>query len=305
MTTIEARARRSIATGAACFLLLAGACTRSLEQRGSGETRFLSVCSMECGSDLSCLGGLCTRACADSDACSGLGGDATCEALPTGASAGDIDRACDRLCTRDRDCNALGEAFACRDGRCRAPVASDSGVPAPDVVSEGGMGDPDGAPRTADATAGEIDSALGVAAATPGEVDGASALCGVSEDGTEPIADMEALTSHLVGRWLWCSGVRLFSREDVSGIRIDADQTWRFLLPGPDGGFVEGAGFDNAGTWSVTDIPGNSGATRFQVNLDSTGIGGIGAFPYFATAPAKMRLSTMVGVCDYASLDAR
>jgi hypothetical protein len=142
-------------------------------------------------------------------------------------------------------------------------------------------------------------------AATPGEVDAASALCGLSEGDVEPIPDMEALTSRLVGRWLWCSGVRLFSREDVSGIRIDADRTWNFLLPGPNGGLVEGGGFDNGGTWSVQDLGEANGAARFQVNIESTGIGGLAAFPYFAGAPAKVRLSTMAGVCDYASLDAR
>jgi hypothetical protein len=129
MTAIETRTNGWIGATAACLLLLAAACARSFEQRGSGETHFLSACSAECGSDLSCLGGLCTRSCDDSDACSGLGDDVTCEAPST--DAGGVDGVCDRLCTRDRDCDGLGANLACADGRCRAAATVDSGVPAP------------------------------------------------------------------------------------------------------------------------------------------------------------------------------
>jgi len=133
MTAIEARRNGCIGAAIGCLLLLAAACARSFEESGSGETHFLSTCSSGCGSELSCLGALCTRACDDSEACSGLGQGASCEAPSIGASDGGTERVCDRLCTRDRDCDALGAGFACTDGRCRVAQAEDSGLATPEM----------------------------------------------------------------------------------------------------------------------------------------------------------------------------
>jgi hypothetical protein len=70
------------------------------------------------------------------------------------------------------------------------------------------------------------------------------------------------------------------------------------MCPAPE------VGFDYAGTWSVVDTTAVNGPGVFQLNLDLPG-GGNGAFITFATAPPKMRLSWMLGLSDYASLDPR
>jgi hypothetical protein len=74
---------------------------------------------------------VCTVACDDAD------GDAMCVAQARGAMCspargGDatcagLGRVCDVECARDRDCAALGGAFACQDGRCRAGGAGEGG----------------------------------------------------------------------------------------------------------------------------------------------------------------------------------
>ena len=111
------------------------------------------------------------------------------------------------------------------------------------------------------------------------------------------------LASLLVGRWLHCKGWVVFARDDTAGMEIDADGSWRFLLPQPDGSLVAGKGFDNVGTWTILDTASFNGPGVFQVDIELPGTGGNGVFPVFATAPPKMRWSTELGPADYASLD--
>jgi hypothetical protein len=216
MTAIETRRQGCIAAAAACLLLFAAACARSFEEHGSGETHFLSACSAECGSELSCLGGLCTRACDDSDACRGLGEDATCEVPAADASDGGTDRVCDRLCTRDRDCGRLGADFACADGRCRVPapqarcpedcVAVDGYAEDPErgCVDRGQVGfvgcdcNPDAAfphcgRRTSDDTlwvfnASELAADSGIAVCTPDESDRVTNACEFAQCEVQPLS---------------------------------------------------------------------------------------------------------------------
>lgn len=64
---------------------------------------------------------MCTKRCdADGESCQALASGATCETC-----AGEA--VCDRLCTGDADCAALGGSFACSAGRCREVITSVTG----------------------------------------------------------------------------------------------------------------------------------------------------------------------------------
>jgi hypothetical protein len=79
---------------------------------------------MTCASGLSCLCGVCTRACVETAACAGLAPEVVCltteqteEACP-----GDQESAiCDVLCATSLDCLSLGDGFVCDAGHCREP----------------------------------------------------------------------------------------------------------------------------------------------------------------------------------------
>lgn len=204
-----------------------------------------------------------------------------------------------------------GEGTIERHGQC---VVADESTP--DPVNTGGSSGAGGSGTItagsagtgeAGGTGGSAGGPILPPGATPDEVDEAAELCGLAEDGAVSVATLVELEAHLVGRWLQCAGPVMFGREGSLGLRIDADGTFRFLFEGPDGGLVDGVGFDNVGVWSVIDVSdvNGDGPYAFQVNLDIPGIGGNAVFPLFATAPPKMRLGTMSGPSDYAALGER
>jgi len=102
--------------------LLGGACGGLGPKTGS-ETNFLSSCDASCGEGLSCLCGVCTLACSDTDECSALGSGTECTAEvepPSDRVCPDQEAAfCDRPCRDTADCSALGSAFRCQDRYCR------------------------------------------------------------------------------------------------------------------------------------------------------------------------------------------
>jgi hypothetical protein len=107
--------------------LLAFDCESAREEPTGGETHFLRSCDADpgvCG-ELSCLCNVCTLACAERAACTGLPGAScvlngnlgSCE-LP---SAG----RCDVTCAVDDDCSELSPSHRCAAGLCRVPAADD------------------------------------------------------------------------------------------------------------------------------------------------------------------------------------
>lgn len=96
----------------------------------SSETHFLMRCSDDCGSEMSCVCGVCSKACSSTRACTGLSKAAACSASADDAC--DTARLCDVTCEHDADCAALGKGYACAEGRCRTPIAKaaagDAGV---------------------------------------------------------------------------------------------------------------------------------------------------------------------------------
>ncbi|WP_437722825.1 alpha/beta hydrolase family esterase [Sorangium sp. So ce861] len=117
---------------AACLLasavgaaLLASSC-RGLGPQTGSETNFLRSCDASCGDGLSCICGVCTRACSAESQCAALSSGAECVAVaerPAGAACAEVESAafCDLTCSDDADCEPLGAPFRCQGGFCRAP----------------------------------------------------------------------------------------------------------------------------------------------------------------------------------------
>lgn len=139
------------AAGAA---LLASAC-RDLGPQTGSETNFLTSCDAGCGDGLSCICGVCTRACSAEGECAALTSGAECVAVaerPAGAACAGAESAafCDLTCSGDADCEPLGAPFRCQGGFCRAPGEGDTAAACP--VTTLSLGDNDRAVTVGDTT---------------------------------------------------------------------------------------------------------------------------------------------------------
>jgi polyhydroxybutyrate depolymerase len=100
-------------------------CKGDVEQpRVGSETGFLSYCSGDCGEGLSCLCGVCTRACTGTNECSGTSTLAECVSVPSGPGSGATSSCaqgatCDLTCLDQADCVGLGSQYRCEAGFCR------------------------------------------------------------------------------------------------------------------------------------------------------------------------------------------
>ena len=104
-----------------------------------GESHFLGGCGQGCSDGLSCLAGVCSRACSDAPLdCSDLAASASCR---PGATASN-QALCDLECVNDASCASVGVGLECQGGFCRAVPRGSSGV----LTS----GDPGGAIDTRD-----------------------------------------------------------------------------------------------------------------------------------------------------------
>ncbi len=120
------RCSRALLTLAAfCGLNLAIACkSPDPEPKTSSETNFLKHCASECGDGLSCLCGVCTKACTGTNECTEIATEATCLPVPERPDSGTEDSCqqgatCDVACVKSADCNVLGEGYQCETGFCR------------------------------------------------------------------------------------------------------------------------------------------------------------------------------------------
>lgn len=89
-----------------------------------GETHFLRHCVDECGSELSCIGGICTRSCLVNEGgneCEGLAATSSDSVSCTAQSVepGEVG-VCDVQCTQDFQCEPFSHAHRCQQGHCRA-----------------------------------------------------------------------------------------------------------------------------------------------------------------------------------------
>ncbi len=94
------------------------------------------------------------------------------------------------------------------------------------------------------------------------------------------------LSSHLVGRWLWCGE----GGHDPTAVGIEFAADGRYYLLHRQGDTcVRSFGFDRAGSWSTEDISGQNNPGTYQVIMrwDGSGTGGI--VPAFSGSPRKLR----------------
>lgn len=88
------------------------------------ETHFLKRCDTTCPTGTECLCGVCSRACSESNECTGLNPEAQCTAVAPRVAEGrcsalESAAICDLSCLVDQDCSSLGADFTCRAGYCR------------------------------------------------------------------------------------------------------------------------------------------------------------------------------------------
>jgi hypothetical protein len=152
--------RRSRIPVAWLGLLLAG-CGGVTGHGGNRETHFLSYCHGSCSDGLSCVCGVCTKACEGAATCQAIFDRARCVAPTSSAcerSAPEL--VCDVPCHADRDCSSIGDGYACNHGACRqgtppssTPHAGAGGAGADGGQADAGAPDAGGSSSTAGAPA--------------------------------------------------------------------------------------------------------------------------------------------------------
>jgi hypothetical protein len=120
--------RRGLVASVAA-LLLALSCANTREDPTGGETHFLMRCDPQdpsgCGSDLSCVCGVCTLDCSERSECTSFP-VAECVQANLSACGATPAAHCDVPCAGDVDCRVLSPAHHCLDGACRAAEPSRS-----------------------------------------------------------------------------------------------------------------------------------------------------------------------------------
>lgn len=138
---MSTRTKWGFASACLTALGLFWGCGGALGSNSGGESHFLAYCDETCEDGLSCISGVCTRACVlDEDDCDDLHADAKCsDSIEPGAVA-----MCDVACTDDEQCESLGANYACEAGQCRgttrvASSGSDGGSAGSGGASSGGL----------------------------------------------------------------------------------------------------------------------------------------------------------------------
>jgi hypothetical protein len=95
---------------------------RGAESPTGGETHFLTTChdSAQCGDDLSCVCGVCTRACTDDEQCAELAVSECVTPLDPASCTEGPAAHCDATCSRDADCRAISASHRCILNVCRS-----------------------------------------------------------------------------------------------------------------------------------------------------------------------------------------
>ena len=94
------------------------------EPQTSSETHFLERCDSDCGQGLTCLCGVCTRACTGKSECSEFAATAQCVPVPEDPDSGtdgscQRGATCDMACVTSADCQVLASGYQCETGYCR------------------------------------------------------------------------------------------------------------------------------------------------------------------------------------------
>jgi hypothetical protein len=126
--------RIGLAAAAAAALTI-GCYDSDRAQGRGGNSNWLRTCRTNdaCGTDLSCVCGICTRPCdGPGVGCDALSGSASCVSPAVGRDACDPDQeavpVCALTCESRTDCtDVLGESFGCESGRCADMGRTDAG----------------------------------------------------------------------------------------------------------------------------------------------------------------------------------
>jgi len=94
------------------------------EPQTGSETNFLDHCDSTCSEGLTCLCGVCTKACTGDNECTPLGASVQCVSVvsqPDSGTTGSCQQGatCDMVCIRASDCTDLGAGYQCETGFCR------------------------------------------------------------------------------------------------------------------------------------------------------------------------------------------
>lgn len=118
-----------LALAATCSSI--SACDRPQEISPDSESHFLQRCNDQCDGGLTCLCGVCTKACSATTECAALSPAATCGPGMTVAGnacqASPAAQVCDVGCNGDDACAGLGAGYTCQLGLCRSTPAAPSG----------------------------------------------------------------------------------------------------------------------------------------------------------------------------------
>jgi hypothetical protein len=108
------------------------ACTQAVKPLPDKNTNWLKACEAdaECGSELACLCGACTKACKSDAQCGETASGSKCLAAGDPAVQAvcgtklEVTAVCSAECKRDRDCDAQADGLRCQAGLCVPSAAS-------------------------------------------------------------------------------------------------------------------------------------------------------------------------------------
>jgi polyhydroxybutyrate depolymerase len=129
---------------AVCVVVTVPCCKSDPQEPQTGsETNFLGHCDSTCSAGLTCLCGVCTRACTGDSECAPLGASVQCVSVvsqPDSGTAGSCQQGatCDKACIRASDCADLGTGYQCETGFCRkgSMICPSNALPPGDVSRE-------------------------------------------------------------------------------------------------------------------------------------------------------------------------
>lgn len=130
--------------GLPCVLIALAVATgcksSSPEPQTGSETNFLEHCDVTCDEGMTCLCGVCTKACTGDNDCAAFGSGVECVSVVTRPDSGTTGSCqqgatCDKSCLSTSNCASLGPEYQCETGFCRkgALVCPDNALPPGDT----------------------------------------------------------------------------------------------------------------------------------------------------------------------------
>jgi hypothetical protein len=301
-------------------LVLAG-CGGVTDHSGDSETHFLRYCDGSCSGGLSCVCGICTKACEQAVTCRDISEAARCVAPASSTCESSAPAlVCDVECDADRDCTSLGDGYQCDDGACRQGTSPN---PAPQAgaggTGAGGAGTGDGPADAGAPHAGGSKSragAPGTGGAAVGDAGtggaGAAATCYAALDG-DPVdlddapnssyAPLFASTADgFVGVASGADGGYAIMQYGVDGaLQVSAETLW------PDVQYVPEAQLAVSGdVLAIVDLGVDEDAQRRVCRLAMVGLAEVTAIrepTRYSDAPTSASILNEVDTCGLVAVE--